>query len=106
MERTLCKKMIIALFIRMVIVKKQYRETNNRETKWRNNLYVQSVKYFTIIKLMVLNILWKHEYILVHNFVLTYLLSYHIYIILKILYKLHILTQHGRKNKQCFREVD
>ena len=39
----------------VVIVKKQYREANNRETKWKNNLHVQSMKQFTIIKLMIIN---------------------------------------------------
>ena len=37
------------------IVKKQYREANNRETKWKNNLHVQSMNQFTIIKLIIIN---------------------------------------------------
>ena len=92
MERTLFKKMKIAIFIRIVIVNKQYRETNNRETKWRNNLYVWSLKYFTIIKLMVINTLWKHEYILVHNFCFNIFLSNHVYITFKILCQVFILA--------------
>ena len=39
----------------VVIIKKQYREANNRETKWKNNLHVQSMKQFTIIKPMIIN---------------------------------------------------